>query len=35
MAEYLTEVRRMKKFFNGFEVWNVSRLDNGDAGHLA
>jgi hypothetical protein len=28
MADYLAEVRRMKKFFYGFEVWYVPRLDN-------
>jgi hypothetical protein len=35
MAEYLTEVRRMEKFFGGFEVRYVPRLDNRDANHLA
>jgi hypothetical protein len=35
MAEYLAEVRRMEKFFDGFEVWYVPRLDNCDADHLA
>jgi ribonuclease HI len=35
MANYLTEVRRMKKFFNGFEVRYVPRLDNQGADHLA
>jgi hypothetical protein len=35
MAEYLAEVHRMEKFFNGFEVRYVSRLDNYDADHLA
>jgi hypothetical protein len=35
MAEYLAEVRRMEKFFDGFEVWYVPRLDNQDADHLA
>jgi ribonuclease HI len=35
MAEYLGEVRRMEKFFNGFEVWYVPCLDNRDADHLA
>jgi hypothetical protein len=35
MAEYLAEVHRMEKFFNGFEVWYVSRLDNYYADHLA
>jgi hypothetical protein len=34
MAEYLAEVRRMEKFFNGFEVWYVPRLDNRDVDHL-
>jgi ribonuclease HI len=35
MAEYLAEVRRMEKFFHGFEVRYVPRLDNHDADHLA
>jgi hypothetical protein len=35
MAEYLAEVRRMKKFFDGFEVRYVPHLDNCDADHLA
>jgi hypothetical protein len=35
MAKYLAEVRRMEKFFDGFEVWYVPRLDNRDADHLA
>jgi hypothetical protein len=34
MAEYLAEVRRMEKFFDGFEVWFVSHLDNCDTDHL-
>jgi hypothetical protein len=34
MAEYLAEVHRIEKFFNGFEVWYVPRLDNQDAHHL-
>jgi ribonuclease HI len=34
MAEYLAEVRRMEKFFDGFEVRYVPRLDNRDADHL-
>jgi hypothetical protein len=34
MAGYLVEVRRMEKFFNGFEVRYVPRLDNHDANHL-
>jgi ribonuclease HI len=35
MAEYLAEVRRMEKYFDGFEVRYVPRLDNRDADHLA
>jgi hypothetical protein len=35
MAEYLAEVRRLEKFFDGFEVRYVLRLDNRDADHLA
>jgi hypothetical protein len=35
MAEYPAEVRRMKKFFDGFKVRHVPRLDNWDADHLA
>jgi ribonuclease HI len=35
MAEYLTEVRRMEKFFYGFEVWYVPHQDNRDANHIA
>jgi hypothetical protein len=35
MAEYLTEVRRMEKFFGGFEVWYVPCLNNRDTDHLA
>jgi hypothetical protein len=35
MADYLTEVRRMEKFFDGFEVRYVPHLDNWDADHLA
>jgi ribonuclease HI len=35
MAGYLAEVRTMEKFFGGFEVRYVSRLDNHDANHLA
>jgi ribonuclease HI len=34
MAEYLAEVRRMEKFFDGFEVRYVPRLDNRDADPL-
>jgi hypothetical protein len=35
MAKYLVEVRRMEKFFNGFEVRHVPHLDNRDTNHLA
>jgi hypothetical protein len=35
MTEYLAEVRRMEKFFDGFKVRYVPRLDNRDADHLA
>jgi hypothetical protein len=35
MAEYLAEMRRMEKFFYGFEVWYVPHLDNRDANHLS
>jgi hypothetical protein len=35
MIEYLAEVRRMEKFFDGFEVRYDPRLDNCDADHLA
>jgi ribonuclease HI len=35
MTEYLAEVRRMEKFFYGFEVRYVPRLDNQDVDHLA
>jgi hypothetical protein len=35
MIEYLVEVRRMEKSFNGFEVRYVPHLDNCDADHLA
>jgi hypothetical protein len=35
MAEDLAEVRRMEKFFDGFEVRYIPRLDNRDADHLA
>jgi ribonuclease HI len=34
MAEYLAEVCRMEKLFNGFEVQYVPRLDNRDIDHL-
>jgi hypothetical protein len=35
MAEYLAEEQRMEKFFDGFEVQYVPRLDNHDVDHLA
>jgi hypothetical protein len=35
MARYLAEVRMIEKFFDGFEVQYVPRLDNHDADHLA
>jgi ribonuclease HI len=35
MAEYLAEVHRMEKFFDGFEVRYVPCLENRDADHLA
>jgi ribonuclease HI len=35
MAGYLVEVRRMEKFFDGFEVRYVPQLDNHHADHLA
>jgi ribonuclease HI len=35
MTEYLAEVRKMEKFFDGFEVWYIPHLDNRDADHLA
>jgi hypothetical protein len=35
MADYLAEVRRMEKFFDGFKVRYVPWLDNCDADHLA
>jgi hypothetical protein len=35
MVEYLAEVRRMEKFFDGLEVRYVPYLDNCDADHLA
>jgi ribonuclease HI len=35
MVKYLAEVCRMEKFFDGFKVWYVPRLDNHDADHLA
>jgi ribonuclease HI len=35
MTDYLAEVRRMEKFFDGFKVRYVPCLDNWDADHLA
>jgi ribonuclease HI len=35
MIDYLAEVWRMEKFFDGLEVRYVPRLDNQDADHLA
>jgi hypothetical protein len=35
MVEYLAEVSRMKKFFDGFEVRYVPQLDNHDVDHIA
>jgi hypothetical protein len=35
MDEYLAKVRRMEKFFDGFEVQYVPLLDNRDTDHLA
>jgi ribonuclease HI len=34
MVEYLAEVRRMEKFFDGFKVWYIPHLNNRDADHL-
>jgi ribonuclease HI len=34
MVEYLAEVCRMEKFFDGFEVRYVPHLDNYDTDHL-
>jgi hypothetical protein len=34
MAKYLTEVQRMEKFFDGFEVRYVPCLNNHDADHI-
>jgi hypothetical protein len=34
MTGYLAEVHRMEKFFDGFEVRHVPRLDNRDVDHL-
>jgi hypothetical protein len=35
MVKYLAEVRRMEKFFDGFEVWYIPCLGNRDVDHLA
>jgi hypothetical protein len=35
MAEYLAELCRIEKFFDGFKVRYVPHLDNHDANHLA
>ena len=35
MADYLVEVQKMEKYFDGFEVRYVPRLDNKDVDHLA
>jgi hypothetical protein len=35
MVEYLEEVRRMEKYFVGFEVRYVPHFDNYDVDHLA
>jgi hypothetical protein len=35
MADYLPEVHKMEKFFDGFEVWYVPCLKNYYANHLA
>jgi hypothetical protein len=35
MAEYLAELCRIEKLFDGFKVRYVPRLDNHDANHLA
>jgi ribonuclease HI len=35
MVEYLVEVQRMEKFFDGFKVRYIPHLDNHDADHLA
>jgi hypothetical protein len=34
MVEYLVEVCKMEKFFDGFEVWYVARLKNRHDDHL-
>jgi hypothetical protein len=35
MVDYLVEVCRMEKFFNGFKIRYVPHLDNRDVDHLA
>jgi hypothetical protein len=35
MVDYLAEVRRMEKFFDGFEVRYVLCMNNHDVDHLA
>jgi hypothetical protein len=35
MSDYLVEVHRMEKFFDGFKIRYVPRLDNQDVNHLA
>jgi hypothetical protein len=35
VAENLAEVSMMEKFFDGFKVWYVSRLDNHDTDYLS
>jgi hypothetical protein len=35
MDDYLVEIHGMKKFFDGFQIWYVPRLENHDADHLA
>jgi hypothetical protein len=35
MADYLSEVRRTKKFFDGFKVRYIPRMNNQDTDHIA
>jgi hypothetical protein len=35
MVNYLAEVHKLERFFDGFEVWYVPHLDNNDVDHLA
>jgi hypothetical protein len=35
MVDYLAEVHKLERFFDGFEVWYVPHLDNNDVDHLA